>query len=87
MMFKHSLIGLATVAAMMTVGFDPAFAQRCKYKTDGAGNCLSPSFYACQRNWTACSKKCEAGKAAKDGKAVLACKDACEIKYAPRCGD
>ena len=80
-------LGLAIVALVMTAGFDAAFAQRCKFKTDGTGNCLSPAFYACQKNWTACAKKCEAGKAAKDSKAVNACKDVCEIKYAAQCGD
>lgn len=50
-----------------------------KYKRDGTGNCLTPAFYKCQRDWQACSKTCKPNEAK--------CIDACEIKYAPICGD
>ncbi len=50
----------------------------CKYKTDGTGNCLSPAFYRCQKQWTKYTEAC-------GGKPK--CIDACELKYAPQCGD
>ncbi len=53
---------------------------RCgKYKQDGTGNCLTPAFYQCQRDWEACSKKCKPNEAK--------CIDACDVKYAQICGD
>ena len=53
-------------------------AQKCKYKTDETGNCLSPAFYQCQRDWKKCNDAC---------KSNAACLDKCEIKYAAQCGD
>jgi hypothetical protein len=50
----------------------------CKYKTDGTGNCLSPAFFKCQKEWTKCSEAC---------KGDLKCLDKCEVKFAPQCGD
>ena len=47
----------------------------CKYKTDGAGNCLSSHK---KRSWAACTKSC--------GTSVT-CKNACENRYAKICGD
>lgn len=55
-----------------------AAAQKCKYKTDETGNCLSPAFYKCHRDWKKCNDAC---------KANVACLDKCEIKYAAQCGD
>lgn len=84
---RYLIVVLSLAALAITSISDMAFAQRCKYKTDGTGNCLSPAFYACQKNWTACAKKCEAGKPTKDAKGISACKDVCEVKYAAQCGD
>lgn len=53
-------------------------AKGCQYKTDGTGNCLSPAFDRCQKAWTKCTEAC--GGTPK-------CIDACEVKYAPQCGD
>lgn len=50
----------------------------CKYKTDGAGNCLSPSFLICQKAYGACMKGC-GGKSS--------CTAKCEKKYAGTCGN
>lgn len=60
------------------VVFEAIASKGCKYKTDGTGNCLSPAFYRCQRDWNRCVKAC---------KADVACQDKCEIKYAAQCGD
>lgn len=52
---------------------------KCAYKTDGAGNCLTPAFLQCQKAFGACMKACgnKAGK----------CEANCEAKYAGTCGD
>lgn len=84
-------LALATAShdAAMAVGAGPSggdaqglrmvvAAKGCKYKMDGVGNCLSPAFYKCQRDWTACVKAC---------KANTACQEKCEVKYAAQCGD
>ena len=85
-----ALIALLTAATLALAGprlatpapFDaPAAAlpaKGCKYKTDGTGNCLSPAFYKCQKDWTKCSDAC---------KGNLKCLDKCEVKYAAICGD
>ena len=49
-----------------------------KYKMDGTGNCLTPQFYKCTRDWAKCSKAC-----GKDSK----CQEKCDDKYTPQCGD
>jgi len=50
----------------------------CKFKTDGAGNCLSPAFLTCQKAYGACMKGC-GGKSS--------CVAKCENKYAGTCGN
>lgn len=75
---RLAMLGLA-IAGCLAAG--SAEAERCKYKRDGTGNCLSPAFYKCQRDWGQCNKRC---KSAPD---PLKCHDKCEIKYAPQCGD
>lgn len=54
-------------------------APKCAYKTDGAGNCLTPQFLSCQKAYGACMKACgnNAGK----------CEANCHTKYAGTCGD
>lgn len=54
-------------------------APACAYKTDGAGNCLTPQFLSCQKAFGACMRACgpNGGK----------CEAACESKYAGTCGD
>ena len=51
----------------------------CAFKTDGAGNCLTPQFLACQKAYGACMKAC----GSKAGK----CEAACHTKYSGTCGD
>jgi hypothetical protein len=59
-------------------------AGRCgKYKMDGTGNCLTPAFYKCTRDWAKCSKACEAKAKA----SASACAEACDAKYSVICGD
>ena len=55
----------------------PGKPPACKYKTDGAGNCLSPSHLKCQSDWAACVKNC----------GNKSCKNACEKRYSGQCGD
>lgn len=50
----------------------------CKYKVDGAGNCVSPLFKACQKAYGACIKSC-GGK--------TSCTSACHNKYQSKCGN
>ncbi len=52
-------------------------APKCKYKTDGPGNCLSPAYYKCVADYAQCNKIC-AGK--------KACKASCSSRYESRCG-
>lgn len=52
---------------------------KCAYKTDGAGNCLTPQFLSCQKAYGACMKAC--------GKNAGKCEAACHTKYAGTCGD
>lgn len=54
-------------------------APACAYKTDGAGNCLTPQFLSCQKAFGACMKAC--------GTSAGKCEAACESKYAGTCGD
>lgn len=75
---RLAVIGLA-IAGCLAAG--SAEAERCKYKRDGTGNCLSPAFYKCQRDWTRCNQRC------KTGPDQVKCNDKCEIKYAAQCGD
>lgn len=53
----------------------------CKYKRDGTGNCLSPAFYKCQRDWKRCNDRCRTSRNPDK------CHERCEIRYAPHCGD
>lgn len=50
----------------------------CKYKVDGAGNCVSPIFKSCQKAYGACIKAC-GGKSS--------CTSACHNKYQSKCGN
>lgn len=60
---------------------DAVAAPPCKYKRDGTGNCLSPAFYECQRDWQRCGERC------KTSRHPDKCHERCEIRYAPKCGD
>lgn len=50
----------------------------CKYKVDGAGNCVSPLFKSCQKAYGACIKAC-GGKSS--------CISSCHSKYQSKCGN
>lgn len=50
----------------------------CQYKVDGAGNCVSPLFKACQKSYAACIKAC-GGKSS--------CTSGCHNKYQSKCGN
>lgn len=50
----------------------------CKYKVDGAGNCVSPLFKSCQKAYGACIKAC-GGKSS--------CTSGCHSKYQSKCGN
>lgn len=55
---------------------------RCgKYKMDGTGNCLTPAFYKCTRDWAKCSNACKHNLRPK------VCADRCDTKYSQICGD
>jgi hypothetical protein len=72
----------ATIALLLALPGASMAAGRCgKYKMDGTGNCLTPAFYKCVRDWAKCSNACP-----KTDKAN-ACADRCDNKYAPNCGD
>jgi len=74
---------LCTSAAVLIALSSGAMAAgRCgKYKMDGTGNCLTPAFYKCTRDWAKCSNACSKKSKSK------ACVEACDAKYAPNCGD
>ncbi len=82
MIARLPAVGLATVfaACLLSLPVPAGAAGRCgKYKMDGAGNCLTPKFHQCQRDWAKCNAACKKGD--------NACLDKCEITYAPHCGD
>lgn len=53
--------------------------EKCKYKMDETGNCLSPEFYRCTEDWAKCSKACKPDD--------QACQEVCDTKYSAICGD
>lgn len=70
---------LSTTTVLLIAASDPPqYAPRCKYKMDGAGNCLSPAYYKCLNAWGKCAKAC-------DYKSP--CNDRCRKKYEGTCGD
>lgn len=69
------------VATLCVDAIAAGAAPPCKYKRDGAGNCLSPAFYKCQKDWKKCTDRCKTSKLAEK------CNERCELKYAPSCGD
>jgi hypothetical protein len=78
------MIRLVCMSAALLVALSSGSmaAGRCgKYKMDGTGNCLTPAFHKCTRDWAKCSNACP--KEAKSS----ACVEACELKYTPKCGD
>ena len=54
-------------------------AEKCRYKMDETGNCLSPEFYQCTEDWAKCSKACKQDD--------QACQEVCDTKYSAICGD
>lgn len=73
------IVAAAGMAAMLLVPVGASAAGRCgKYKMDGTGNCLTPEFYKCTRDWAKCSKACK-----NDSK----CQEKCDEKFMPQCGD
>lgn len=73
------LLALAAVCVAGAAG--DALAERCKYKRDGTGNCLSPAFYKCLRDWKKCNDRC------KTAPEPAKCNDRCDTKYSAECGD
>ena len=73
------VLGAGITVAMVMAATSAMAAGRCgKYKMDGTGNCLTPQFYKCTRDWAKCSKACK-----QDAK----CQEKCDDKYTPQCGD
>ena len=56
----------------------PPKVPKCKYKTDGPGNCLTPAFVQCQKSFAACIKACGA---------LQSCKKVCNKTYGKKCGN
>lgn len=78
---RLTIAAVVALAASLAGTAGDALAERCKYKRDGTGNCLSPAFYKCLRDWKKCNEHCK--KAPEPAK----CNDRCDIKYSAQCGD